>query len=137
MKTHARLGGEAISRAIERVTGGALSGTYTDVPASLAFLEMARQMARWHHEKWAGGGYPDNLKGAEIPVCAQIMGVADMFDAITTKRVYKPAMPPAEAIALVQKLKGTQFDPSVVEAFDALTDEYTAIARRFADEPAA
>ncbi|MFO0590011.1 MAG: response regulator [Polyangiaceae bacterium] len=136
MKTHARLGGDAITRAIERVTGGDLLGTYgEDVPTSLAFLETARQMARWHHERWAGGGYPDGLSGEHIPVCARIMGVADMFDAITTKRVYKPAMSAAEAVAIVTKIRGTQLDPEVVDAFVSITDDFAAIARRYADAP--
>ena len=138
MKTHASLGGDAIAHAIERVTGGELLGTYgADVPASLAFLETARQMARWHHEKWAGGGYPDGLAGEQIPVCARIMGLADIFDAITTKRVYKPAMPISDAVALVVKIRGMQLDPEVVDAFVSITDEFAAVAQRYVDNPAA
>ncbi len=134
MKTHARIGGDAISHAIARVTGVGLSGRYDRMPEALEFLETARQMARWHHEKWAGGGYPDNLSGEAIPVCARLMGIADMFDALTTKRCYKAAMPTPDAVALVTKVSGTQFDPRVVEAFQGVAEELAAIALRYADE---
>lgn len=134
MKTHARIGGDAISHAIARVTGVGLSGRYDRMPEALEFLETARQMARWHHEKWAGGGYPDNLSGEAIPVCARLMGIADMFDALTTKRCYKAAMATPDAVALVTKVSGTQFDPRVVEAFQGVAEEFAAIALRYADE---
>ena len=136
MKTHARIGGDAISHAIARVTGVGLSGRYDRMPEALDFLETARQMARWHHEKWAGGGYPDNLSGEAIPVCARLMGIADMFDALTTKRCYKAAMPTPDAVNLVTKASGTQFDPRVVEAFLAVAEDFAAIALRYADEAA-
>ena len=136
MKTHARIGGDAISHAIARVTGVGLSGRYDRMPEALDFLETARQMARWHHEKWAGGGYPDNLSGEAIPVCARLMGIADMFDAITTKRCYKAAMPTPDAVNLVTKVSGTHFDPRVVEAFLAVAEDFAAIALRYADEAA-
>ncbi len=136
MKTHARIGGDAISHAIARVTGVGLSGRYDRMPEALDFLETARQMARWHHEKWAGGGYPDNLSGEAIPVCARLMGIADMFDALTTKRCYKAAMPTPDAVNLVTKVSGTHFDPRVVEAFLAVAEDFAAIALRYADEAA-
>ena len=136
MKTHARIGGDAISHAIARVTGVGLSGRYDRMPEALDFLETARQMARGHHEKWAGGGYPDNLSGEAIPVCARLMGIADMFDALTTKRCYKAAMPTPDAVNLVTKVSGTQFDPRVVEAFLAVAEDFAAIALRYADEAA-
>jgi len=136
MKTHARIGADAISQAIARVTGVGLSGRYDRTPEALEFLEIARQMARWHHEKWAGGGYPDNLSGEAIPVCARLMGIADMFDAITTKRCYKAAIPTPDAVNLVTKVSGTQFDPRVVEAFLAVAEDFGAIALRHAGEAA-
>jgi putative two-component system response regulator len=136
MKTHARIGADAISHAIARVTGVGLSGRYDRMPEALDFLETARQMARWHHEKWAGGGYPDNLSGEAIPVCARLMGIADMFDALTTKRCYKAAMPTPDAVNLVTKVSGTHFDPRVVEAFLAVAEDFAAIALRYADEAA-
>ncbi len=137
MKTHARIGGDAIAHAIARVTGAGLGAGQGLTSEPLAFLETARQMARWHHEKWAGKGYPDGLAGEEIPVCARIMGIADMFDALTTKRVYKAAMTTPDAVALVTKVTGTQFDPAVIEAFQGATEEFATIALRYSDAESA
>ena len=72
---------------------------------------------RWHHEAWNGGGYPDGLKGEEIPMMARIIGVADTFDAITTNRPYQTASPPEFALKTIKKLTGTRFDARIVTAF--------------------
>jgi len=82
------------------------------------WLETARQIARWHHERWDGGGYPDGLRGEEIPLCAAIVTVADALDAMTSDRPYKKAWPPRRAIKEVRAQKGRQFSPDVVEAFN-------------------
>jgi PAS domain S-box-containing protein len=91
-----------------------LSGSSSDV------LRLAEEIARSHHEWWNGTGYPHGLRGDEIPLSARIVAVADVFDALTHKRPYKPAWPVEEAVAEIRRLRGVQFDPQVVDAFDAL-----------------
>lgn len=83
------------------------------------YLNMAVEMAAYHHEFWNGKGYPYGISGEEIPLCARIMAVADVFDALTSKRCYKSAMPLEKAYAIIREESGTHFDPAVVEAFFA------------------
>ena len=104
MKTHAALGKEIIDKAISTVEGE-------------SYLREASNMAGYHHERWDGTGYPNGLKGEEIPLSARIMAVADVFDALASKRVYKPAFSMEEAIKIIEEGKGTQFDPKCVEVF--------------------
>jgi PAS domain S-box-containing protein len=85
--------------------------------AGQAWLETARQIARWHHEDWDGGGYPDGLKGSQIPLGATITAVADGFDAMTSDRPYKKAWPPTEAVREIQAQNGKRYSPQVVDAF--------------------
>ena len=92
------------------------------------------QMARHHHERWDGSGYPDGLSGIQIPVEARIIKIADVFDALTTKRCYKPPWPIEEATAVLREGAGTEFDPRCVEIFLAREDEIIAIMNRFTDE---
>lgn len=82
-----------------------------------SYLDMAIEMAAYHHEWWNGKGYPYNIKGNEIPLCARIMAVADVFDALTAKRCYKNAMPIEKAVSIICEETGTHFDPIVAEAF--------------------
>ncbi|MCM1234705.1 MAG: HD domain-containing protein, partial [Ruminococcus flavefaciens] len=77
------------------------------------------EMAAYHHEWWNGKGYPYGISGEEIPLCARIMAVADVFDALTSKRCYKSAMPLEKAYAIIREESGTHFDPVIVEAFFA------------------
>lgn len=84
------------------------------------FFEVARQIARHHHENWDGSGYPDALRGEQIPAAARVVHLADVFDALTSPRVYKAPWPPDEAAAAIVAGRGTQFDPAVVEAFETL-----------------
>lgn len=121
MKTHAALGGEALARA-EKELGGS------------SFLRHAKEIATTHHEKWNGEGYPKGLKGDEIPVCGRLMAVADVYDALISKRVYKPAFSHNKAISIITEGKGQHFDPEVVEALLAIEDEFKQIAADFADE---
>ena len=104
MKTHAALGKEIIEKAINTVEGE-------------SYLFEARNMAANHHERWDGKGYPEGLKEEEIPLSARIMAVADVFDALTSKRVYKPAYSKEKALEIIREGKGTQFDPKCVEVF--------------------
>ena len=87
------------------------------------FFKTAREIARWHHEKFNGEGYPDGLEEYSIPVTARITAVADVFDALTTARVYKDAWPEEKAHEYILNLSGTDFDPMVVESFDKLFKE--------------
>ena len=81
------------------------------------YTRMAHQMARFHHEKWSGRGYPDGLKEDEIPLCARIMAVADVFDAISEKRCYRDAMPLDQCFAIISEGSGKDFDPVIAEVF--------------------
>ncbi|PKO50121.1 MAG: two-component system response regulator, partial [Betaproteobacteria bacterium HGW-Betaproteobacteria-21] len=122
MMTHSRLGAEAIELAEQ------------DIEQPLPFLALAKEIARWHHERWEGGGYPDGLKGDDIPVSARLMALADVFDALITQRVYKPAMPFSDACELIVAGRGAHFDPDIVDAFLAGFDDFVAIARRYHDD---
>lgn len=88
-----------------------------------SYLDMAIEMAAYHHEWWDGHGYPYNIKGNEIPLCARIMAVADVFDALTAKRCYKNAMPVEKAVSIIREETGTHFDPIVAEAFLSAVDK--------------
>ncbi|MDO8776931.1 MAG: two-component system response regulator, partial [Burkholderiaceae bacterium] len=105
MQTHAKLGSDAIEQA-ER-----------DIKTPLDFLAVGKQIAHWHHEKWDGSGYPDGLTGDAIPLPARLMAVADVFDALISVRVYKPAMSYAEASEIIAAGRGKHFDPDVTDAF--------------------
>jgi len=119
MKTHTLLGSEAITLA-ER-----------DVDASVGFLAQAKEIVRWHHERWDGSGYPDGLSGDSIPLSARLMAVADVFDALITKRVYKDAVPFAAVRKIIADERGRQFDPDITDVFLAGCDEFEAIAMHF------
>ena len=97
------------------------------------FLQTAMEIARWHHEKWDGSGYPDGLAGEQIPLSARIMALADVFDALRTVRPYKAALSCDEAFAVVLDWSGTYFDPQLVEAFVAIQDDFRRIAARWTD----
>lgn len=95
------------------------------------FLRMARDIAASHHERWDGSGYPHGLAGEEIPLCGRIVALADVYDALTSKRVYKPAFAHTVACSMIADAKGKHFDPDVVEAFLAIEDLFTEIRERF------
>jgi putative two-component system response regulator len=121
MKTHTTLGRDAIIQA-ERLLG-------TEVP----FLKHAKEIAYGHQEKWDGSGYPQGLAGDAIPIAARLMAVADVYDALISRRVYKSGIPHQKAVQIIADGKGSHFDPDVVDAFLALQHEFQAIAARFAD----
>ena len=81
------------------------------------FENMAYQVAMYHHEKWNGKGYPEKISGTDIPLCARIMSVADVFDAVSAKRCYRDAMPLEECYAIIDNGRGTDFDTDIVDAF--------------------
>ena len=124
MKTHTTLGFEAIEQA-EKTLG-------TQVP----LLQMAKEIALSHQEKWDGSGYPQGLKGDAIPMSARLMAVADVYDALISQRVYKPALPHDRAVQIVFQGRGSQFDPDMVDAFIGIQDEFNEIAQRYKDSDA-
>jgi len=121
MKTHTVLGRDAIVRAEERLGKNA------------PFLRLAKEIAYGHQEKWDGSGYPEGLAGEAIPLSARLMAVADVYDALICRRVYKAAMPHEQAVEIILAGSGSHFDPTLVEAFSQLLDQFQAIALRFAD----
>lgn len=104
MKTHALLGGDIVSKILGE-------------NADPELVQMAKDVACCHHEKWNGTGYPSGLRGEKIPLSARIMAVADVFDALVNKRVYKEAMPEETAFAILREDSGSHFDPVIVECF--------------------
>ncbi len=106
MKTHTTAGEELLTHAKEEL-------------GESGYLNTAVEMAAYHHEWWNGKGYPYSISGEKIPLCARIMAVADVFDALTSKRCYKNAMPLEKAYAIIREESGTHFDPVVAEAFFA------------------
>ncbi len=94
-----------------------------EIVRGIEFLEPAVQIVRSHHERWDGQGYPDGLSGEQIPFSARVFAVADVFDALTTDRPYRPASTLAQARAMIAAESGTHFDPRVVEAFHSIDNE--------------
>ena len=91
------------------------------------YITTARHMALYHHERWDGKGYPNGIKGEEIPLCARIMAVADVLDALLHKRSYKEAMPFDQVISIMQEGAGTQFDPAIVQALMSCLEQVKKI----------
>lgn len=121
MKTHAKMGSDAIEQA------------EADIQTPLEFLSAAKEIAHWHHEKWDGSGYPDGLVGDAIPISARLMATADVFDALISPRVYKPAMQYSKARDIIAAGRGKHFDPDVTDAFLANFDDFVLIAARYSD----
>ena len=94
------------------------------------YVEMARDVAWCHHEKWDGTGYPRGIAGTDIPLSARIMAVADVFDAVSQHRCYRTAMSLEQSFAIIEEGRGTQFDPQIVEVFLALRSEIEMIHKR-------
>lgn len=118
MKTHTTAGKRIIENAISTVKGD-------------NYLKEARNMAAYHHEKWDGTGYPEGIHGEVIPLSARIMAVADVFDALTSQRVYKKAFPLEKALAILEEGKGTQFDPKCIEVFMEALPEVKVILHKY------
>lgn len=95
------------------------------------FLQTAREIALHHHERWDGNGYPSGLSGDNIPLAARIVTIADVYDALSSKRVYKDAFPHEECVRLIREGSGTQFDPELVEVFLSIEADFAGIARKF------
>jgi len=121
MKTHTTLGYKAIEDA-EATLG-----------MKVEFLACAKEIALSHQEKWNGAGYPAALEGDAIPISGRLMAVADVYDAMRSRRVYKPALPHDQATTFIIEGKGSHFDPDVVDAFAVIADQFREIADRYAD----
>jgi putative two-component system response regulator len=124
MKTHTTLGRDAISHA-ERALG-------TDVE----FLRIAKEIAYSHQEKWDGSGYPQGLVAEAIPISARLMAVADVYDALISRRVYKAPMAHEQAVDIIRAGHGSHFDPDIVAAFLVIEGDFRSIAQRFTDSDA-
>lgn len=133
MKTHARIGGNVIIRAMHKGANLYPEYRYDLEEDTLAFLNVASIIATSHHERWDGEGYPEGLAKDAIPLPARLMAVADVFDALTTRRIYKPPSSPAEAANHILEEKGAHFDPDISEAFFAVREEFMQIYERFTD----
>ncbi|MCS0582793.1 two-component system response regulator [Massilia pinisoli] len=121
MKLHAVYGRDTIML-VEKHIGG-----------TNGFLMFAREIAHSHQEKWDGSGYPDHLAGEQIPLSARLMAVADVYDALISRRVYKPAFTHRQALDVMRKGRGTHFDPDVLDAFFEIEDQFAGIAGEFRD----
>ena len=122
MKTHTLLGCESIALA-ER-----------DIDTSVEFLQQAKEIVRSHHERWDGTGYPDGLAGDAIPLSARLMAIADVFDALISKRVYKAAIAFSEVHKIMQEGRGSHFDPDIIDNFLSGYEEFEAIAVHYGIE---
>ena len=116
MKGHTLAGKKIIARSAEAV-------------AESHYLDEAGRLAEFHHERWDGKGYPHGIKGEEIPLSARVMAVADVFDALVSKRSYKEGFPIEKALAIITEGVGTQFDPQVANAFLHAEAEVRRIAQ--------
>ncbi len=121
MKTHAELGAETLGAALDQFP-------------QAKFLRMACDIAATHHERWDGSGYPKGLRGNEIPLCGRIVAVADVYDALCSRRVYKEAYCHSVARSIISEAAGKQFDPEVVSAFLASEEQFLAIRDRFSSD---
>jgi putative two-component system response regulator len=120
MKRHVLIGGQTLDAAVR-------------AHPRARYLQVARDIAFSHHEKYDGTGYPFHLRGAEIPLCGRIVALSDVYDALTTRRVYKPAYSHDVAKSIIVDGRGKHFDPDVVDAFEATEDQFLAIKERLND----
>jgi len=121
MKLHAAYGRDTIMLVEEHIGG------------SNSFLMFAREIAHSHQEKWDGTGYPEQLSGEDIPLPARLMAVADVYDALISRRVYKPAFSHEQALEVMRQGRGSHFDPDVLDAFFAVEGEFARIAEAYRD----
>lgn len=119
IQLHTELGGECI-RQIQRRVGDPM------------FLELAREIAMHHHERWDGRGYPHGLAGEDIPLAARIVAIADVYDALSVRRVYKDPYPHDVCVEKIRKDAGEHFDPDIVDVFLSIQDQFQEISQRFA-----
>jgi len=121
MKTHAALGAQTLNAALKKFP-------------EAKFLQMARDIAEFHHEQFDGSGYPHGLTGANIPLSARLVAVADVYDALTSRRVYKNAFRHDVAKSIIREEGGSHFDPHLVQAFLEAEEEFIQIRQRYPDD---
>ncbi|MCU0654033.1 MAG: two-component system response regulator [Polyangiaceae bacterium] len=124
MKTHSMLGWHALAL------------VEADAERSIPFLAFAKEIARHHHEKWDGSGYPDGLAGDAIPIAARLMALADVFDALTSRRPYKEPFSIERSTQIIVEGRGKHFDPDLVDTYLRLRDTFVEISERYADSTA-
>ncbi|MZH03475.1 MAG: two-component system response regulator [Nitrospinae bacterium] len=105
------------------------------VDPKTSFLRFAREIAYTHQEKWDGTGYPQGLTGEEIPLSGRMMAIADVYDALISKRVYKPAISHESAVKIIEKGKGQHFDPDMTDAFLEVAESFRQVALQYAEGP--
>jgi len=125
MKTHTIIGGRTLEDAEKELVRG---------DKKESFLSMGKNIAYFHHERWDGNGYPFKLKGENIPLSARIVSIADVYDAVTNKRVYKEAMSHEEAVELILEAREKQFDPVLIDIFKENRDNFFEISIKFTDK---
>lgn len=134
---HVQIGESILQQAPKSVTLLPLMNIRASLMAShenpSRLIQMASVIARCHHEKWNGSGYPDKLSGEEIPIEARIVALADVYDALLSKRPYKPVMSPAKAQAIIREESGRHFDPQIVECFFASSDRIAEVYKQFSE----
>ena len=121
MKTHSFLGYQAICKA------------EAQLDIQVDFLKIAKEIAYTHHEKWDGTGYPQGLKGDAIPLSGRLMALADVYDALISRRIYKDKIPHDEAVNIIMQGRGSHFDPDILDAFIELQSDFKAISIQFLD----
>ena len=121
MQTHTTIGADILQE-VARQHGSAV-----------AFLQMAINITRHHHERYDGKGYPDRLAGTDIPLSARIVAIADVYDALRSRRVYKPALSHAAALEVMLQTSSGQFDPVLIQAFQRCAGDFERIARELPD----
>jgi putative two-component system response regulator len=122
MKTHTTIGRDAIQRAEDQLG------------VEVEFLRLAKEIAYSHQEKWDGTGYPQGIGGDDVPVSARLMAVADVYDALISRRVYKEGLSHEKAVEIMMDGSGRHFDPDIADAFFLLSKEFRQIAMRYADD---
>jgi putative two-component system response regulator len=120
MKTHAAIGAQTLDAALQEFPG-------------VGFLRMGRDIAASHHERYDGSGYPNKLKGESIPLCGRIVALADVYDALTSRRIYKDSFTHEVARAMILAESGSHFDPEIVTAFEQNEPRFLDILERFAE----
>ncbi|MFA9464755.1 MAG: two-component system response regulator [Velocimicrobium sp.] len=120
MKMHAIIGYSALSTASKKLGRN-------------SFLKYAMELSRYHQEKWDGTGYPEGISGENIPLSGRIMAIADVYDALISKRVYKPPFSHKKAVQIILEERGAHFDPEIVDAFLEINEDFRKIALKYAD----
>ncbi|MBF0445419.1 MAG: two-component system response regulator [Magnetococcales bacterium] len=111
----------------------AIASAEKNISSADNFLSFAKRIAYSHQEKWNGTGYPEGIKGEAIPICARLMAIADVYDALISRRVYKPAFDHDKAVAIIKDGKGSHFDPDMVDAFMNISEQFATVAKEYSD----